>query len=140
MKIQTSAPARASAIRRSDQNRPGSGKFADALSDGTAAGGSVSGGGQIGGVNSLLAIQEVEDRGAGRRRAVDRAEDLLEQLDELRTALLLGRIPQQQIERLVSRLKQQGQGLSDPKLAETIAEIELRAAVELAKLEARSAT
>ena len=135
MKIQTTSPLRANSLRRSDRSRPGGSGFADVLSGDAAPSGALGGGAQIHGLNGLLTIQEVEDDAPDKRRAVARAEDLLDQLDALRDALLTGRVPREQIERLMGRLKEQGQGATDPRLAEAIAEIELRAAVELAKLE-----
>lgn len=135
MKIETSSPLRANSLRRNDRTRPGGSGFADALSGETAASGSLGGGAQIHGLNGLLSVQEVEDDAPDRRQAVARAEDLLDQLDALREGLLTGRIPQEQILHLMGRLKERGRDASDPRLAEAIAEIELRAAVELAKLE-----
>lgn len=140
MKIQTSSPLHSGSVRKSDRSRTGGGSFADSLSVNPSPGGSVTGGGQVGGVNSLLALQEVEDWTGDKRRAIERGEDLLDQLEAIRVGLLMGRIPGPQIERLMGRLKERRQSLLDPGLAETIAEIELRAAVELAKLEVRSAT
>lgn len=140
MKIQTFSPLPSNSIRKNDRSRPGGGSFADSLSDNPAAGDPVTGGGQVGGLNSLLAIQEVEDWTGSKRQTVERGEDLLDQLEEIRIGLLMGRIPRAGIERLMGRLKEQRQTVQDPGLAETMAEIELRAAVELAKLEARSTT
>lgn len=140
MKIQNSSPLRSNSARRSDRGASGGTGFAEALSGGSGSSSTRVGSANISGINSLLSIQEVEDDAPDKRRAIARAEDLLDQLDELRNGLLAGQVPQAQISRLMSRLKEQGLGTSDPRLAEAIAEVELRAAVELAKLERRSTT
>ncbi len=96
---------------------------------------SVSGGGALGPVDALLALQEVAGNPNRRAVARQRGEDLLDRLDELRLALLDGRLPRATIERLVAVVGAQRVKTDDPKLAEVLDEIELRAAVELAKLE-----
>ena len=140
MKIQNLSPLNTTAVRRAARGRPGSSSFAEALSEGPDARDPVTVSGQVGALNSLLSVQEVEDWDGGKKRALERGADLLDQLEELRTGLLLGRVPAARIQRLASRLKEQCQEHSDPRLSEIIAEIELRAAVELAKLELRSTT
>ena len=94
----------------------------------------VSGAAPLNGVDALLALQEVEGRtdpdAQGRRRGAD----LLERLDELRLALLEGRIAPGTIERLAELAASERARVKDPRLAEILGEIELRAAVELAKL------
>ena len=112
-----------------------SGNFSKALSTGeTNPGSSVSGAAGLGPVGALLALQEVSGALTGDDRGYRRGEDLLEQLDEIRLAMLDGRLPAAVIERLAA-LAEAGQAkVSDPRLAEILGEIELRAAVELAKL------
>lgn len=86
-------------------------------------------------LGAVLAVQAVDDPLAGRRRARERGEQLLDALDELRLALIEGRLPARKLgalQQLVS--EQRGRG-DDPKLDAVLDEIELRAAVELAKLE-----
>src|SRR3546814_13022479 len=68
----------------------------------------------------------------GRRRARKRAEVLLDRLEELRLAIALGEVPLGQLEDL-ARVLSQRQDAGDPELAQIINEIEIRAAVELAK-------
>lgn len=84
----------------------------------------------------LLSLQEVADELAGRRRALARGDSLLEALEELRLALLAGTLPRARLAALAALAGQQAPVIDDPHLASILAEIELRAAVELAKLEA----
>jgi Class II flagellar assembly regulator len=83
----------------------------------------------------LLTLQEISDELTGRRRAVARGEKLLHALDGLRLALLAGTLPRAQLVALAQLAQERAALGDDPRLAEILAEIELRAAVELAKLE-----
>jgi len=86
-------------------------------------------------LGSLLAVQEVEDAGGERRRAIDRGHQLLDQLHELRLALVEGWLDEDHLHRLARLVEQAGPEVDDRELAATLQDIELRAAVELAKLE-----
>ena len=89
----------------------------------------------LGSVTGVLAVQEAPsatDKPA-RRRAIRRAESLLESLEALRLDIIAGVIPLQRLQALVGLLHDHEPLEDDPGLAAVIAEIELRAAVELAK-------
>jgi hypothetical protein len=86
------------------------------------------------GVGSLLAVQELPDATAERRRAMDRGFDILDRLDELRLALLDGRLDRRSLEGLAESVRQARSAVDDPGLAAVLDAVELRAAVELAKL------
>jgi hypothetical protein len=84
--------------------------------------------------HNLLALQEVADATQSRRRAVKRGNDLLDRLDEIRHGLLLGTISPDRLVVLARNLREQRANIDDPQLIAVLDEIELRAAVELAKL------
>lgn len=91
-------------------------------------------------LDGLLAIQESANEGGGeRRRARARGEAILDQLDRVRDGLLSGRIDGHTIVRLVEALRGRRAAIADPRIAEVLDEIELRAMVELTKLEATGA-
>ncbi len=85
-------------------------------------------------VDGLLAVQEVEADASGRSAGLQLAENLLDALDEVRHGLLLGMIPRDRLGRLLDFARERAP-MADPQLAEILQEIELRAAVELAKFE-----
>jgi hypothetical protein len=85
-------------------------------------------------LDSLLALQASEDEGERKRRQARRGHDLLDGLDTLKASLLAGRVPLAQLERLKTMLSSRRETTDDPRLDEVLAHIELRAAVELAKL------
>ena len=87
-------------------------------------------------LDGLLSIQEIPDAVAGRRRAVQRGNTLLDRLDELRLDLLSGTISRAQLEE-IARVAGTARGtVDDPHLGGVLDEIDLRVAVELAKLDA----
>ncbi len=89
------------------------------------------------GLDALMALQEVEDPIARRKKAVLRGKTLLDSLDELKAAMLAGKIPGASLQRIVEQLRQRTPS-ADPQLDDLLAHIELRAEVELAKLGIRN--
>jgi hypothetical protein len=134
MKIDRFSGPKTAASRRSGGSAPaGGGGFARALSEGASETAASSGASPVQTVNALLALQEVDDSTQGRGRARRRAENLLDQLEDLRLAIALGEVPLGQLENLAVLLRQRQDVVDDPNLAQIINEIEIRAAVELAK-------
>jgi len=88
-------------------------------------------------LDAMLVVQAVDEQGGGRQnrqRAFRRGSTLLERLDEIRHGLLEGSIPADQLQALARALRSEKMTVEDPKLADLLAEIELRCEVELAKL------
>jgi len=90
----------------------------------------------IGGVESILSMQEVPDATEGRSRAILKqyGDDLLTRLEDLRLGILAGVYSKEKLADLAHRLRQKRTHSNDPRLNEIIDEIELRAEVEIAKL------
>lgn len=86
-------------------------------------------------ITSLLALQEISEEERKRERLVKQGKNMLDALERLRQQLLIGEIPMQMLPDLAASLAQQKETVSDPHLLEIIDDIELRLAVELAKLE-----
>lgn len=86
------------------------------------------------GIDALLALQGVEDPLTGRKRAVRRGFDILDILEQLKLDLLAGRVSPERLTRLLVVVERQQDATGDEKLDALLAEIELRARVELAKL------
>ncbi|NLH82400.1 MAG: hypothetical protein GX458_16360 [Phyllobacteriaceae bacterium] len=88
----------------------------------------------VGDVASLLALQAVEapDPRERRRRTVKRGHDLLDVLEAVKLDLLGGGVPVERLERLVGLLGRH-EPSGDERLDALVADIELRARVELAK-------
>jgi len=79
----------------------------------------------------LLAVQEAGDATERDRRARRRGEAMLAELGAVQLALLEGRDPAAILGRLESLAA--GEAASDPRLAEILAEVRLRAKVEAAR-------
>jgi hypothetical protein len=91
----------------------------------------------IAGIESLLALQGVEEPAERRRRAVTRGRGALDLLDELKLGLLAGTLDPAVLARLKSAASGLAEGSGDAGLDGVLAEIELRVEVELAKMAGR---
>jgi hypothetical protein len=117
---------------------PGQSDFAKSLREdqGHAGAGAIGSPAGLGGLAAVLAVQETPDQllKRSRQRARERGEDVLDQLDDIRLGLLTGAIPVARLERLAQLIRAKREQVDDPRLDQILDEIELRAAVELAKL------
>ena len=95
----------------------------------------VSGPGPIAALDSILALQGMDDSTDGRSRGMKHGEHLLDMLDQVRDGLLAGGIPRATLNRLANAVTRRQEQFADPHLQSVLDEIELRAHVELAKLE-----
>ena len=87
-------------------------------------------------LSSLLSLQEVSDEDVKRRRAMHSSQAALDSLEELRRELLFGELSTRMVARMEEKLAQlRQQNVSDPRLQSVIDDIELRLAVEVAKLQ-----
>jgi len=108
---------------------------------GAASTASVGGLSGVGSVDALLALQEMGAVGGPlerRRRAVRRAEHILDLLGDVHIGMIDGDISHETLDRLTRAIREQRENTEDPNLEGILNEIETRAAVELAKLQARS--
>ncbi len=94
----------------------------------------VSGTGSINNIDALLALQAAPDPLEKRKKALRRADDMLDILEDLRIGLLNGQISETRLKQL-AHLASKHHGLAtNTRLADVLDSIELRAQVELAKL------
>lgn len=105
----------------------------EAAAEKTAA--ALTGASPIAAVDTILALQGIDDYADSRTRSVTHGEQLLKLLDEVRDGLLSGGIPRQILHRLTQAVSRRRESFADAKLQSVIDEIDLRARVELAKLE-----
>jgi hypothetical protein len=124
-------------LPRGVDRRSGDAGFAERIGGRPASGpaGAAAGLAPLTSLGAILAVQAVEDPLAGRRRARQRGEQLLDALDELRIALIDGRVPAAKLGALRQLVSEQRGRADDPAMQAVLDEIELRTAVELAKLE-----
>ena len=134
MKVEGPGAIRPPTLRRAGKRAGAGGDFAGELSATEAQAATVSGTAPLAAVDAVLALQEVPDATEGARRAVRHGADMLERLDDIRHGLLLGTVPREKLKALVEMVQSRRERADDPRLAAILDEIELRAAVELAKL------
>jgi hypothetical protein len=135
MEIKSTGSVGSSGIRRA--GKPSSGgdsAFKVATTEAPQAA-VVTGVATIGAVENILMLQGLDDSTSGPSKGVARGQQLLDLLDAVRDGLLAGGIPRSTLNRLASAVTRRHESFADPKLQGVLDEIELRAHVELAKLE-----
>jgi hypothetical protein len=91
----------------------------------------------IGGIDALVALQGLEDATERRRRAVTKGRRALDALDEIKLGLIGGTLDVSVLNRLKALAEELKNPSGDPGLDGVLAEIELRVAVEIAKMTPR---
>ncbi|WP_119168023.1 flagellar assembly protein FliX [Algihabitans albus] len=134
MKIDPLSGPRAQSIKRKARGGANGSAFADALKGDNEPAAQAAGAPGVAGLDSLLTIQEAPDALCGRAKARKRGDQLLDELDRIRVGLLMGRIPLAGLRRLQILLGEARPQADDARVEQVLAEIETRAAVELAKL------
>lgn len=136
MKISHTGPSAGPGRPRRAGSRPGetAGEFSRYVDMRPAAPRSAPPATPLAGLDAVLAIQEVPDAAVSRRRAVRRGHGLLDELQELQLGLIDGRLSEATLRGLAARLEETRPEVDDPKLASVLDQIELRAAIEMAKL------
>ena len=86
-------------------------------------------------LTNLLALQEISEEDIKRKKLVQQGNNMLDTLEQLRQRLLMGTLSHQVLLDINRQISVQKQMSMDPRINEIIEEIELRAAVELAKLQ-----
>ncbi len=89
-------------------------------------------------LSNFLAIQEAPTSTSERQRAVMQGDSLLDELAELQTGLVQGWVSEETLRRVSHLLNRPRPNVDDQELDQVLSEIEVRAAVELAKLEENS--
>lgn len=139
MKIDRTGSARPAApAKRSEKTgKSQSAKFSQHLKPETEAVAGPTAAGPVSAVDALLALQEVDDSttGQSKSRARKWGHDMLDQLERLRIGIVDGVVPRADLERIAQSIERQRVRTDDPLLEVILDEIELRAKVELAKLD-----
>jgi hypothetical protein len=136
MKITGSGPTAAPGQRRKVSGRGGessNASFADQVGVRPATSSGIPPTTPLVALDGVLAVQEVPDPTRERRQATRRGHGLLDELHQLQIGMVEGWVSEGTLRRLAGLLDRRPT-LTDPNLDAVLDEIELRAAVELAKL------
>lgn len=133
MEIKGTGRVETAAVKRKTQSGAAGSGFSVAAEESPAQ--FVAGPGPIAALDSILMLQGLDDSTQGKSKGVAHGEHLLDLLDSVRDGLLAGGIPRATLNKLAHAVTRRQDGFADPKLQQVLDEIELRAHVELAKLE-----
>lgn len=131
MKIGNSSPISSKELQKKKSGSVSGGGFSAYMSDGVEKTSSTM---PTIPISALAMLNEVEDAVEAPKKSVERGNDMLDELEKIRDGLLFGGISVSRLENIQRMLANKQGMVQDPKLAEIIEEIEIRAAVELAKL------
>lgn len=130
--------AGAKGASKADARKTGDGSFGTMVNDAeeTTAQAPVARTSAVSALDALLVLQGAEDSSSeeAAKKARKRAADLLDQLDKVKMGLLTGELPKSTLQQLAQTIATHRDQVLDPKLAEILDDIDLRAQVELAKL------
>lgn len=137
MKIQgpgsTQGPSK---VKSKNKDSGSGGGFTTSSTSGTAESGATQTTQSIAYVDALLAVQGADDptARAAKQRMRKRSNDLLEGLDDIRNAMLTGRLTVGHMIDIADVVASHREKIEDPQLTGIMDEIDLRAQVELAKM------
>lgn len=138
MKIQgPSETGKTSAAKKTGKAASASdGSFEDFVASGMQGTAPAAAAQSIARVDALLSVQAAEDptERAARRRMVNRAEGLLEELEKIRAALLTGTLTLGHCVNIADVVASHRERVADSLLTGVLDEIDLRAQVEIAKM------
>ena len=139
MRITSSGPTAGPGQRRRIAGRGDSseGAFAEQVGARPALSSGLTPAMPLAALGGVLAVQEVPDPAAERRRATRHGHSVLDELQALQIGLIEGWVQEGALRRLAGLLERLRPATADPELAAVLDEIELRAAVELAKVARR---
>jgi hypothetical protein len=121
---------------RSIRRERGGAGFRVGTDAGVAGGAAPAAAGSLSPIAALLTLQDVEHAdAAGPRQAIEHGGDVLDRLRDLQVDLLAGRLDRGDLADLAQAAARGVPHGADPALARIVKDIEVRAAVELAKLD-----
>jgi hypothetical protein len=134
MRIHASTAAKVTTSSGTARRAAGSG-FSVGDSAAARAPAQASGPRAVAGLDALMALQGIDDPTERRRRTVKRGRTALDLLDAIKVGVLEGDLTPAALGRLKAIAGSLTERSGDPGLDDVMAQIELRAAVELAKFE-----
>ena len=135
MKVDQTRRNSLAGVKRSSRNRGVASSDFDSLLISEQKIDAVAATNRISSVDAVVGLQEITGDNTDERGAKNRANLILDKLEDIRMGLLMGQIPKSNLEELSKILILARENSIDSNLLEIIEDIELRAKIELAKLE-----
>lgn len=130
----TSATRRTSGVAKGAKFSPATRSASGAQTSSAGQAQGVVASAPIASIDAVIALQAVDDPAGRKAKAVERGTRILDDLDDLKIALLEGRISADQLNRIISQMSARREQSGDHRLEDVLDGIDLRAQVELAKL------
>ena len=123
--------------KSSSSNKSDGADFSQYVQGGASETASTSATQSIASLDALLAAQEVEDptKKAAKKRAYLRSNDILDKLEQIRIKMLCGNLTVGHMIDVADVVASHRDRIDDPKLTAIMDEIDLRAQVEIAKMQ-----
>jgi len=86
-------------------------------------------------IDSLIAVQQAESQYDSSEESISYGKELLGFLDEIKSGMLEGGVSMEKLQKLKNGIKKERGWVVDDKLSSVLNEIEIRAKVEIAKLD-----
>lgn len=134
-------PKSTSEIKKSEKTRKSSGSggvFSAMLEDeGASSAPQLRGASPMAGIGNLLAVQGADDPAESKRRKkmMERAHKVLDALGQVHKGLVQGNLSPADMNDVSRAVREGRESVDDPRLTEILNEVDLRAQVELAKME-----
>ena len=138
MKVDQTRRNSPASVKRSSGNRGVESSDFDSLLTAGQKTDAVAATNRISSVDAVVALQEITGDNTDERGAKNRANLILDKLEDIRMGLLMGQIPKSNLEELSKILILARENSIDSNLLEIIEDVELRAKIELAKLEIKT--
>lgn len=131
----TSGPSKSK--KKDKSSGAGDASFKDMIAGGATSASSTAQSQAIGSVDALLAVQAADNptEREARKRMQQRAHTILDQLEDIRMKLLTGQLTVGAVIDIASVVSAHRQRIQDPELTALLDEIDLRAQVEIAKMQ-----
>jgi len=130
----TSAARRTSGVTKGAKFSPATASASGAQTSSAGPAQGIVASAPIASIDAVIALQTVDDPAGRKAKAVERGTRILDDLDDLKIALLDGRISAEQLNRIVSQMSARREQSGDHRLEDVLDGIDLRVQVELAKL------
>ncbi len=138
MRVSGTSAAKAASSSKKSKGKASGQAFSLPTETGTSGSTPVTAANPLAAIDALLAVQETDDATNRKSAGLKYGNSILDLLDQVRLGLLTGGLSRTALERLTHMMDGRRDSFTDPNLAAILDEIDLRARIEIAKLDSSS--